>query len=101
MGNDWMMGDVKADSLAVAKYLNQLRSLSATKIDDTYQPSGEGDYRCSISGDNMETLSLSAYSTNGLFKIKSSLNPTTVFESDSAGVFAKVFKVAKDFVATK
>ncbi len=99
LGDDWRMGDVLADSTKVANYLNQLRSLSGTDIDDTANPSGAGDYQWVLSGDNMADISVTAFTSPTGFNLRSSINPNTVFSSDSTGVFSQIFKQSADFVA--
>lgn len=99
LGDDWMMGEARADSISVVKYVNQLRNITASKIDDLYKATGSGDYQCTISGDNMEEIKVSAYPVNGIFKLRSSQNSNTILESDSTGVFSKLFKRADDFIA--
>jgi len=97
-GNDWMHAGVKADSATVANYVNQLRNISASKIDDTFSVPETSDYNWVISGDNMEEIKIDGYAVNGLFKLQSSLNPNVIFESDSSGVFSKLMKYEMDFM---
>ena len=99
IGNDWMLGETKADSVLVSTYLNQLQSINATKIDDNFSATTPDDYSCTISGDNMEAINVKAFAKNGVFKLQSSLNPSVTFESDSSGVFSRIFKQEMDFVA--
>lgn len=101
MENDWRMGDVIADSSKVAGYINQFRSLSGSEIDDTFQPSGSGDYQCTISGDNMPDVSIEAFRVDSTYRLRSSLNPSAIFVSDSSGVFSKIFKQPLHFMDTE
>jgi len=94
----WMIGDQAADSTAVAQYLNQLRNISGTSIDGDFQASGQPDYQVTIAGDNMEDIKVGAYVKEEEFRLQSSLNPSVIIESDSAGVFSRIFKGPNNFI---
>lgn len=94
---NWMIGEQAADSTEVARYLNQLRNISGATIDDDFQASGQPDYQVTIAGDNMEDIKVGAYAKDDGFRLQSSLNPGVIIESDSAGVFSRIFKGAEAF----
>ncbi len=98
LGNEWRMGDVIADSAKVATYLNQFRTLTGSEVDDRFSAGGTPPYQWTISGDNMADVSITAYPDGGQFKLRSSMNPSTTFTSDSTGVFSKIFKEPLEFL---
>jgi len=97
--NVWIIGSENADSTKVANYFSSLQSLNGTKMDDTYVIEGSPTHTCNIIGDNMSNILIEAYETNGIYKIKSSLNPDMIFESSAEGDdYSKIFKSKSDLL---
>jgi hypothetical protein len=93
----WLIGEEAADSTEVARYLNQLRNISGATIDDDFQATGQPDYQVTVAGDNMEDIKVGAYAKDDGFRLQSSINPGVIIESDSSGVFSRIFKEAEAF----
>lgn len=92
LGNQWTLDGVPADSTKVENYLNGLRYLSGNEIDDNFNASSGINYRLTLAGDNMQSINVTAFPQDTLFKIQSNLNPNTTFSSAANGVFDRLFK---------
>ncbi len=97
-GNEWLLDGSPADSTTVMKFINGLRNVTGSAIDDHFTPSGNGAYSLTLSGDNMTEIKVNAYAKGEGFRLTSSLNPDTVIESDSSGVFGRLFEEGLSFL---
>jgi hypothetical protein len=92
-GEAWMQDGQPADSAAMASWLSGLSYLNGQAIDDDFSPAGQPDYSATFAGDNMENVTLSAWTLGNSFRVASSENEGVFFVSDSAGVWGKVFSL--------
>ncbi len=95
--NGWELNGLPADSSKVVQYLNQLRHLNNPKINDHYVANGNPAYQVIYKGDNMSDIIVQSYQEGNQFNIQSSLNKGVTFQSDSTGIFKKIFKRKEDF----
>ncbi|APY11586.1 hypothetical protein BWZ22_10185 [Seonamhaeicola sp. S2-3] len=92
-GTDWDMEGKSPDSTKVAQYLNRLRYQSSSQFVDGFVPKPKADYQLTIQGDSIESLIVRAYqdSTGHKFILNSSQHPDVFVESDSTGLFKRLF----------
>ncbi len=89
----WTMENLAADSTKVVRYLNRLRNQRSSQFADGFTPKNEADYRLTISGQSMKDLMIEAYrdTTENKFFMSSSQYPDVFVESDSVGLFNRLF----------
>lgn len=98
----WMLNSQIADSTKIETYLNSLSYKNASSFDDSYIPTDSPFCQLTLEGNNMSTLTVSAYlKDKNQFELNSSINSKAWFSSDNKGVFKDVFKGKKDFLETK
>ncbi|MDO5974573.1 DUF4340 domain-containing protein [Flavivirga jejuensis] len=89
----WTMGTVSTDSTKVAQYLNTLRSQNSSQFTDGFTPKDKADYKLTIKSNSMEDLIVKVYrdSTGNKFIMNASQHPNVFVESDSTGLFKRLF----------
>ncbi len=97
--NSWMINRKKADSAAVAKYLNTISSLRGNYFVDGFTPSGNASFSVSVSGDNFTPVSIQAFpaDTVNKFAIQSSDNPSSFYSGFKGNLFDRIFVKTSDF----
>lgn len=100
----WKSGDLLLDSIPIIRYLQQLRHISGDVFADDFdevQGSKHLYQTLTIQGKNIEEpLVITCYRDTTLqmqFIIHSSQNPEAFFESDSTGIYKKIFRNVNDF----
>jgi hypothetical protein len=95
------LSDHIADSLAVANYLNGLRYLNGENFKDDFKPVINPLCELSIEGNNLVNLSVKCYrgDNDNEYILNSSLYPDVYFSSTKDGIFDKLFKSEKYFLA--
>jgi hypothetical protein len=98
-------GTAALDSAAVATYLNALRNLSGEHFADDFDELKAGDYALKsivLRGDNIEEpLRIDAYrdtTRERPFVLHSSQYPEVFFESDTSGLYKRVFGPPESFL---
>ncbi|MDO6517276.1 DUF4340 domain-containing protein [Zobellia uliginosa] len=89
----WTISGVKADSAQVARYLNLIRNQGSSEFADEFEPKGEALRTITVRGEDMKDVVVKAYGDlpgNKLF-LNSSQHPNTFVESDSLGLFKRLF----------
>lgn len=89
----WTIMGIRPDSIKVARYLNILRNQSSSLFVDGFTPK-EGAFRTmTISGKSMDNIIVKAYvdSVENKFLLHSSQHPETFVESDSTGLYKRLF----------
>lgn len=98
----WHLGGARADSAAMAGYLNTLRTLSNDRFADaTPAPSGPAEFQLLIEGNNMVPIRIQGFKQDTAYVVHSSLNPAAYFESDAGGLFGTLFKGASQFTGMR
>ena len=96
-----MLGNLQADSVKVANYLNAITNKKASSFDDTFTPVGNSQYQLTIEGNNMSNITIDAFIANGdTFKINSSMNTKSWFSSDTKGLIRDIFKSKREFISS-
>ena len=89
----WTISGVAADSAQVARYLNVIRNQGSSEFADEFEAKGEALRTITVRGEDMEDVVVKAYGDlpgNKLF-LNSSQHPNTFVESDSLGLFKRLF----------
>jgi hypothetical protein len=95
--NNWVGEDGSmADSSLVLNYLNTIANINGSEFDDVFNEQGQQPIsQLTIEGNNMVASAIincyQSTSTDGSFVIQSSLNPESYFQSDSSGVYQRIF----------
>ena len=91
--SDWTMSELSPDSTKVAQYLNTIRHQNSSQFADEFTPKKNADYKLTIKGNSIEDLIVKAYrdSTENKFFLNSSQHPNVFVESDSTGLFKRLF----------
>ncbi|MGF7138982.1 DUF4340 domain-containing protein [Roseimarinus sediminis] len=79
----WMLGNVPADSAAVAAYINKLKVQNANSIYDEAVEVAANTYRLTIERENLEAIQLTVKSVNGEKVLSSSENAGVWFNDDT------------------
>lgn len=79
----WMLGNVPADSAAVAAYINKLKVQNANSIYDEAVEVAANTYRLTIERENLEAIQLTVKSVNGEKVLSSSENEGVWFNDDT------------------
>ncbi|TGV04693.1 DUF4340 domain-containing protein [Flavivirga rizhaonensis] len=89
----WTMGMLSTDSTKVAQYLNTVQNQSSSQFVDGFTPKDKADYKLTIQSNSMADLIVKAYrdSTGNKFIMNSSQHPNVFVESDSTGLFKRLF----------
>lgn len=99
-GTEWKMEGLAPDSTKVARYLNTLRYQSSSQFVDGFTPKGKADFQLTVQGDSIEDLTVKAYrdSTKQRFILNTSQHPNVFVESDSTGLFKRLFVSQEHFL---
>jgi len=91
--SDWTMNGLLPDSTKVAQYLNTIRHQSSSQFADNFTPKKNSDYKLTIKGNSIEDLIVKVYrdSIGNKFFLNSSQHPNVFVESDSIGLFKRIF----------
>ena len=88
----WEIAGQPADSAAVAGYLSGLRNITKSEFADNFSPQGKvAVYQLTISGNNMQSLTVSAYQEGEEYVLNSNLNEGAYFNQGSLQIFDKLF----------
>ncbi|MDN5210422.1 DUF4340 domain-containing protein [Fulvivirgaceae bacterium BMA12] len=88
----WQIDGVQADSAAVSSYLSGLRNMTKSEFADDFAPEGKSvAYQLAISGDNMQSITVSAYLEADKYILHSTLNEGAFFDEGSLQIFDKLF----------
>jgi hypothetical protein len=98
--NYWMVGDQKADSAAVANYLNSISSLTGQDFKDNFKPSANPAYQLQAEGSNLLNFTVKCYTGDDPdeYVLNSSLNPEIYFSGKKNGIFEQLFKPRSSFL---
>jgi hypothetical protein len=98
--NYWIMGDQKADSAAVANYLNTISSLKGQDFRDNFKPSVNPVYQLQADGSNLLNFKVKCYQGDSPdeYILNSSLNPEIYYSSKRNGLFDQLFKSRSNFL---
>ena len=92
MGTQWQIGELQADSAAVESYLSGLGNITKNEFADDFVPQGKvATYRLTVSGNNMQAFTVSAFLEGEEYILNSSLNEGAYFEEGSLKIFEKLF----------
>lgn len=100
----WKMGEVTADSLLVSNYLNAIASKRSSDFADDFQLNSAPQYVLTLSGKKLvkngkaTPIIVQAFARGNDMFLRSSLNPSAIFQSKKAGMFAEIFKAKIDFI---
>ncbi|WP_273275742.1 DUF4340 domain-containing protein [Maribacter polysiphoniae] len=99
----WTIPGSQTDSTKVARYLNILRSQNSSLFADTFVPKEEALRTLTVRGASMDELIVRAYADTlgNKYILNSSQHPDVFIESDSAGMFKRLFVDKKYFKADK
>ena len=88
----WEIDRQPVDSAAVADYLSGLRNITKSEFADDFSPQGKvAVYQLTISGNNMQALTVSAYQEGDEYVLSSNLNEGAYFNQGSLQIFDKLF----------
>lgn len=88
----WEIDRQPVDSAAVADYLSGLRNITKSEFADDFSPQGKvAVYQLTISGNNMQALTVSAYQEEDEYVLSSNLNEGAYFNQGSLQIFDKLF----------
>ena len=88
----WEIDRQPVDSAAVAGYLSGLRNITKSEFADDFSPQGKvAVYQLTISGNNMQALTVSAYQEGDEYVLSSNLNEGAYFNQGSLQIFDKLF----------
>lgn len=93
--NNWLIGDMPADSTITAQYLSGISYLTGSEFKDDFDPANSSytSYKCTIEGNNMSSLVITGYrDESGNTVVSSSLNPGAYFDGTPGELFNKIFK---------
>lgn len=92
VASTWEVDGQTADSASVAGYLSGLRNITKTEFADDFSPQGKvAVYQLTISGNNMQPLTVSAYQEGEEYVLSSNLNEGAYFYQGSLQIFDKLF----------
>jgi hypothetical protein len=96
----WYAGNLKADSLNVANFLNTLGNLNGQYFKENYKPGSSPACQLLIEGNNFLSFSVNCYKgdNNDEYILNSSLNPDVFFTSKKNGIFDQLFKPQSYFL---
>ncbi len=90
--SEWQIDGAQADSAAVSNYLSGLRNMTNSEFADDFVPEGKSvAYQLAISGDNMQSITVSAYLEEDKYILHSTLNEGAFFNEGSLEIFDKLF----------
>ena len=102
----WSTGELLLDSTKVTNFLNDLKSISGTDFADDFDEVQAGNLpatRFIAQGNNiLKPINIICYrdtTREKPFVLQSSQNREAYFESDSTGVFSRIFKNVGDFIS--
>ncbi|SHI64333.1 DUF4340 domain-containing protein [Pseudozobellia thermophila] len=96
----WTLSGLQADSTKVARYLNTLRNQSSSRFADDFEPKEEALRTLTVRGASMDDLVVKAYAgdSENEFLLHSSQHPETYIESDSTGLYKRLFVDKQHFI---
>jgi len=96
----WTVGDQKADSAAVANYLNNISSLNGQDFKDNFKPAANPAFQLQADGSNLLNFTVKCYPGDSPdeYILNSSLYPEIFFPSKKNGIFEQLFKPRSNFL---
>jgi hypothetical protein len=96
----WYAGNLRADSLSVANYLNSLILIYGPEFKDGYKPVLNPVYQMLVEGNNSLSFSIKCYAGESIdeYILNSSLNPDVYYSSKKNGIFNQLFKPQSHFI---
>lgn len=94
----WSIGESKADASKVSQYLNSLARQNSSQFVDGFSPKDNPLHTLTIRGQEMDEVVVRAYAMaeENKFVVNSSQHPEVFVESDSVGLFKRLF-VDRDY----
>ena len=94
----WSIADTKADASKVSQYLNSLERQNSSQFVDGFSPNDKSLHTLTIRGQEMDEVVVRAYAMaeENKFVLNSSQHPEVFVESDSVGLFKRLF-VDRDY----
>ena len=92
VASQWQIEGQQADSAAVESYLSGLRNITKSEFADDFISQGKvASYQLTISGNNMQPFTVSAFQEGGKYVLHSTLNEGAYFNEGSLKIFEKLF----------
>ena len=99
--DNWLAGNLVADSTLTAKYLQGLERLNKREFKDDFNPDNAlSVYRMAIALSTGSTVDINCYADGEDYILHSSLNADAYFEKGSTDIFSKLF-IAPDELVKK